>query len=448
MRVIFRTIGPIAVLALVTQGPVILAAEEPIRLQEQFAAGYQYHVSVRVDIKGSLTLPAEKDKPAMKPLDVKGESAIEYDERVLELDAKGVVTKTARLCRRVEFQRTVGEAKQEATIRPAVRRLILLRHNNQEVPFSPDGPLTWGEIDQVRTDVFTPALGGLLGDKAVTTGDKWVASASAIQELTDMERIDEGEVTCKFEQVITLEKRRYARIAFSGTVRGLGEDGPTKQQLDGFLYFDLESNHLSYVSLTGVHSLLDKEGKEVGRIEGRFVLSRQINTRCAELSDDGLKNVATEPNTDNTLLLYENSEVGVKFLYPRRWRVMGLRAPNQVSLDSAEGSGGILLTVEPLTRLPTAEQFLMESRDYLEKQKAKLARVTPPRALQGGLDHFSIEAEMGGQAFVMDYFVSRQRDGGVVIAARLSPGDAATLQKEVERIARSATITRKIEEKK
>ena len=436
--------------ALVTICPVSLAADEPIRLQEKFATGYQYHVSVRVDIKGTLTLPPEKDKPAPKPLEVRGDSAIEYDERVLDVDAQGVVTKTARICRRVDFQRTVGDAKQEATIRPAVRRLILLRHNNQEVPFSPDGPLTWGEIDQVRTDVFTPALVGLLSDKPVSVGDKWFAAKGAIQELTDMERIDEGDVTCKFEEIVTLEKRRHARIAFSGTVRGPGEDGPTKQQLDGFLYFDLESNHVSYVSLHGVHSLLDKDGKEGGRVEGRFVLSRQVNTRCKELSDDGLKGVATEPNADNTLLLYDNADLGVKFLYPRRWRVMGAHGDNQVSVDSAEGGGGILVTVEPLSRTPTGAQFLEESREYLEKQKAKLTRVAEPRDLPEatGLQHFSIEAEMDRQAFVMDYYVSRQRDGGVVIAARLSSGDAATLQKEVERIARSATITRKIDERK
>jgi hypothetical protein len=439
----------ITLLALTTVCPVIAAAEEPIRLQEKFFAGYQYHVSVRVDITGTLTLPAEKGKPAPKPLPVRGDSAIEYDERVFDLDANGGVTKTARICRRVDFQRTIGDSKQEATIRPAVRRLILLRLKNQEVPFSPDGPLTWGEIDQVRTDVFTPALVGLLSEQPVRAGDKWIAAKSAIQKLTDMERIDDGEVTCRFEQIVTLEKRRHVQIAFNGTVRGLGEDGPTKQQLDGFLYFDLESNHISYVSLKGVHSLLDKDGKEVGRVEGRFVLTRQVNTRCQELSEEGLKGVTTEPNAENTLLLYDNAELGVKFLHPRRWRVMGASG-NQVSLDSADGSGGVLLTVEPVSRTPTGAQFLKESRDYLEKQKAKLKHVDQPRDLPGaaGLEHFALEAEMGGQAFVMDYYTSRQRDGGVVIAARLSQADAATLQKEVERLARSATITRKIEERK
>src|SRR5262249_22315628 len=58
-------------------------AEESARLQEQFPAGYQYHVSTRVQLSGTLTLPPEKDKPAPKPLPITGESAIDYDERVV-----------------------------------------------------------------------------------------------------------------------------------------------------------------------------------------------------------------------------------------------------------------------------------------------------------------------------------------------------------------------------
>src|SRR5260370_29199371 len=135
--------------------------------------------------------------------------------------------------------------------------------------------------------------------------------------------IDEGELECTFDVVQQLEKHRVARVAFGGTIRGTNEDGPNKQQLDGYLYFDLETNHLSYLSLRGVHLLPDKDGKEAGRLEGRFVLSRQVNTQCKELSDEGLKGVALEPNDDNTRLLYDNPDLGVRFQYPRRWRAAG-----------------------------------------------------------------------------------------------------------------------------
>ena len=62
-------------------------------------------------------------------------------------------------------------------------------------------------------------------------------------------------------------------MALSGTVRGINEDGPNRQQLDGYFFFDLESNHISYLTFKGVHVLLDRDGKESGRVEGRFVLT-------------------------------------------------------------------------------------------------------------------------------------------------------------------------------
>jgi hypothetical protein len=264
-----------------------------------------------------------------------------------------------------------------------------------------------------------------------------------------MERIEEGSLECRLEQLTTLEKRRHARVAFRGTVRGTNEDGPNRQRLEGYLYFDLESNHLSYLYLTGEHALLDQSGKEVGRIEGRFVLARQAHTHCAELTDAALRGVALEPTPDNTLLLYDNPDLGVRFLYPRRWHVAGVVRGSQVTLDGADGSG-LLLTLDPPGRVPPGDRFLAESRDWLQKQKARLLRIDPPRTVRQAppLEHFTLEAEMAGQRFVMDYYVTRQALGGATVAARLPPRDLAELRKEVERIAASVAVTRRIEDRK
>ena len=59
-------------------------------MQERFPVGYQYHVSTRVDLSGTLTPPPEKDKPAPKPLALSGDSAVEFCklERVREQRSK------------------------------------------------------------------------------------------------------------------------------------------------------------------------------------------------------------------------------------------------------------------------------------------------------------------------------------------------------------------------
>jgi hypothetical protein len=411
-------------------------------MAETFAPGYEYHVSSRVQITGSLTLPPEKGKPAPKPLAVTGKSAIEYDERVLSQGKDGRVGKTVRVYRRVEFKRNVGDQPQESTLRPEVRRLVLLRLGQAEVPFSPDGPLTWSEIDLVRTDVFTPALVGMLPLRAVRPGDQWAASMEAVQELTDLEKVEEGSVSCKFEGEAVLNKRRHARVGFSGSVRGLGEDGRSRHRLEGYLFFDLESNHVSYLSVTGAQELLDKDGKVAGKVEGHFVLTRRPHTRAPELSAAGLAGKALEPNEDNTQLLYDNPDLGVRFLHPRRWHMAGVRG-RQVALDEKKGSG-LLLTVEPLKQVPTAADFLKEARTYVQSQKMTVVAQDPPAALPGapGVERFALGAVQGKERVTLVYYVIRQKDGGATVVARLLPDDLAALSREVERIARSLRITR------
>ncbi len=439
-RVSFVLLGLTGVLLTTGRAP----AEDTVRLKELFPTDYQYHVSTRVTLEGQLTLPPpEKDKKPVA-LAVKGTSTIEYDERVL--DAKDdAVSRTVRLYRRMDFDRKVGDQAQTSTLRPDVRRLVLLREKNFKGPFCPEGPLTPGEIDLIRTDVFTPALAGLLPDGAVKPGDHWSALPSAVRELTDLDGI-EGKVECKLSDVRTLRGRRCAYVTLSGTVKGTNEDGPSEHKLDGSYYFDLESNQLTYLSLHGTHSLLDKDGKEVGRIEGQFTLTRETNDAVKELSAAALKGLALTPTADNTLLLYDNAELGLRFVYPRRWRVAGGMG-RQVRLDGADGSG-LQITLDPPAKAPTGAQFLAESRDFFTSQKAKVLRADEPARVRGGvgeLEHFTIDVEVKGDRVLMDYYVGKQDNGAATLAARLLPGAELTaVQKEVERIAKSVTVTKAI----
>src|SRR5581483_10005943 len=135
--------------------------------------------------------------------------------------------------------------------------------------------------------------------QAVRPGDRWTATPASIQELTDLERIESGNVECRLEQLTTEFGHRVARISLKGTVRGTNEDGPNQQSLDGYFYFDLQSHSISYLTLKGISSLLDKDGKAMGRIEGLFVMTRQAPAQSDQLGDAAIRGLATEPNADN-----------------------------------------------------------------------------------------------------------------------------------------------------
>ena len=431
--------GTVAAIAILSLGQ-LASAQTAVRMRENFPVDYSYQVSSRAELNGSLSLPAnmQKDK-GPKTLALSGSTTVEYAERVLEADADGV-RKTVRVYSRMDYRRKVGEQVQESQLRPEVRRMVMLHAGNAEAPFSPDGPLLFSEIDMVRTEVFTPALRGMLPQGEVREGDRWQASENAVLKLADLESLNDGRLTCKLQEVATRDGRRYARVGFSGVLTGTNADGANRQQLDGYYFFDLQSNHLSYLYLNGTSWMLDKDGKEVSKVEGRYVLTRRLDAG-PEVRAEALRGVALEPNPENTRLLFHEPGMGVRFVYPRRWTVRQADA-RQITLDEPAG-GGLLITLEPLSQTPTGQQFLAEATAFLTKQAAKIRRSEKLETLRGNpelLEHFLFETELDKQQVVLDYYVARQSAGGATFAGRYPNKEATELRKDAEQIARSLQL--------
>ena len=91
---------------------------------------------------------------------------------------------------------------------------------------------------------------------------------------------------------------------------------------------------------------------------------------------------------------------------------------------------------------------VLVSPALITSQKAKVFRAEEPTRVRGGagdLEHFTIDVEVKGDRVLMDYYVAKQDNGGATLAARLLPGkDLDAVQKEVERIAKSVTVTKAI----
>jgi hypothetical protein len=434
------------VVLLLACGPQAVAQE--VTLAERFEPGHTYKVAAEVRLTGKLAVPVEKGKPPQL-VNVVGASRLVYDERVLAADEPGA-TKAVRAYREVDFRRVVGDSNQEATIRPSVRRMVVLKSGQRRAPFSPDGPLTWGEIDVVRTDVFLPTtIPGLLPSGPVKPGATWKASAAAVAELTDMEKVEEGGLTVELVGVTQVNGGQQAKLRISGTVRGVNEDGPNRQKLEGTAYFDLGAHLLTYLSVKGTHELLDgTTGQVMGTIEGHFFLTRAAITPLPpDLSDASLRGLDLKPGFENTLLLYDNPELGVRFLYPRSWRVGAVQG-KQVALDNTRAGAGLLITAVPPGKVPTADEYLAEAKRDLEKLKGTVVGSEPPtraRPEPGQLDRFAVNAAVDGKPLRLDYAVLKQTDGGITAAATLPAAVAGQLGGEVERIVRSLAVTRRIE---
>jgi len=433
----FTLIVPLAALA----AAFVTWSDDSYRLEEKFSAGHQYHVSTRVDLSGSLSMPAQgKDMPPQQ-IPVTGTASVEYDERILDAETEAVpARKSIRVYSRLDFRRKLGEQLQESSLRQQTRRMVIMRLDQNEVPFSPDGPLTWSEIDRVRTDVFTPALRGLFPGKPVKIGDQWPAGEAAVRELTDLDEVTGGQLNCRFQDIYSKDGRRFARVRLSGVVYGLSEDGRNRQQLEGYYLFDLYDRFLSQVYLDGASWLLDKDDKPAGRVDGRFTLSRKL-ARSPDLSDERLRGLVVEPNDDNTLLLFSEPALGVEFVYPRRWTVRRADA-RQIVLDEPTG-GGLAVTLEPLSQTPSGAEFLNEAQKTLAARAVKIKKIGPVNRLSqfgAALEQFTLEAEIDGQSWQLDYLVSKQASGGATFMGRWPAHADKELARDCERIARSLKL--------
>jgi hypothetical protein len=423
-------------------------AQEAVTIREEFKPDHISKVEVTVRLDGKLSIPTEKGKaPQLAPLN--GKSHVVYEERILPAD-EGALFKTVRAYRDVDFLRNLGSTHQDAGIRPSVRRMVVMKSENRRAPFSPDGPLTWGEIDVVRTDIFNPvAIPGLLPTGPVRKGQSWKVSTAAVAELTDMEKVESGELTVEFVGVTEIEKTRVARLNISGTIRGVNEDGPNEQKLEGHAFFDLNDSLLTYLSLRGTHELLDGKGETVGRIEGQFTMNRTLLSKIpADLSDSSLQGLNLKPTVENCLLLYDNTQLGIRFLYPRGWRVSVVQG-RQVTLDHARGAG-VFITVEPTSRVPLANEYLKEVSEFLKKEKkAQITGIDNPIRVRSepSLDRFGFDAAFGADKLRMECAVWKQADGGITVAASIPAVLTPSLKPEVERLIRSMSLTKKIEDK-
>ena len=423
-------------------------AQEAIKLSEKFDGAAPYRVELKVTMSGKLTLPAGKDQPATT-VAIEGSSTVSYDERPLAAD-EPKTEKVIRAYRAVDFKRTIGDKEQVASIREPVRRMVVLRsEKGKKAPFSPDGPILWSEIDVVKHDLFVPILvAGLLPSGEVKPGAKWTAGAGALAELTDLETIDDGGFAVEFVAIVTLNTRKLAKLTLSGSVRGTSEDGPTRQKIDGTAYFDIEASRLTYLKVNGVHEMLGSDGKAIGRIDGTFTMTRSESKQFDDIGEAKLAGKELKPNAENSLLLYDNSDLGLKFLYPRRWRV-GVLQGRQLTLEEPKG-GGILLTVEGVNRLPTVEKYQDEVKAFLAKQQAKIAPMAAPIRTAdkpNRIDRFAVDAEMKTGKARLEYAISQGSNGGVMLAARLPAEEAAELKADLDRILKSLEVTKAIGEK-
>ena len=389
-------------------------------LIEIFDAKAMIRTEVQTSLTGRIAVPqaiqpGDKPKPP-KVVTLVGRSRLAYDEVHRGIDADKNLIST-RHYRELVIQRKLGDTEQGAEVRPAVRRVVLLRApNGRKNPFSPDGALTLDEIEVLRRDLIGPALvTGLLPSTAAKPGQSWPVGEQSVRELTDYETIEDNKLIVTFESVLKLGGRNHARLGLKGSVRGSSEDGPNSQTMEGTIYFDLENKILASFSLSAVAVIAAPDGKTTaGEIKGTLLLNRSRVALDALLSLEKLPEASLKLTEANGAVLLDEPELGLSFEHPRRWRA-SRTTERGITLEERTGGGAIVFN--RVGTLPTAATQIEDAKALAAKQNWTILSTGEP-AKTGDLERFHQIVDDGKRKLRLDYATLAAKTGGWVITAR------------------------------
>jgi hypothetical protein len=430
-----------ATLTLITAAP----QDPKIRLQEKYRTGDEYQVETTSTVNGVLQKTSDsKQQTADLSIKKTGTAKSLYQERVLAVDQGLLATKTIRRYQRLSAQQTIGDQTESAQLREAVRNIVLIRDSTRDVTFSPDGPMTLAELEQVRTDVFLPRLAGLLPTQQVGIGDNWTASSQAVQELTDLQQIQSGQLQCTLREIKKSANSDLAVVTISGKVTGTGPLGPNEQTLQGKYHFELVAQRLTSLQFEVTSIILDKNKKKVGDLTASYRLVREFKTPSPQPSPAegrGRDDTGLDPTEENTLLLARETKLGVELTHSRRWAP---RPPGdkQWIIDGPSGSG-LTIQFEQANKIPDAQQLQKEIETTLSKAAQGLKAEPDPAGwteTNRSAQRLSWRGSQNGKEYVFDYFLWKQGEKGAIVAARYFAPEAREAQRDAERIVRSLRL--------
>lgn len=419
-------------------------ARSPGSTVSRIRTGDVYRVTVVEELSGSLDLPAAAGSAARK-LSIVGKALLQYRERPFAADSQGRVVRALRLYDRIEYSRRVGNQDQDAQLRPQVRRVVVDAGNRMGT-YSPDGPMLAEEVEFVRTHTLAFVLEGFV-EPNLTSGKKWNANPAAIAELTGLGHMETGALECVFEGEVKEGSRPAARIAFAGSVVGTSAEGRSRNDVRGTLLIDSATGRMFEFRAAGTKVMLDANERPLGKVQVDYRLVVEPIASDPELTDAVVAALPT-PDVRLTSYLFDHPGLGVRLLYPRRWRLASVRE-RELLLQSAGNS--LVIHVEAAGSTPATANFARDVTAHLAKQKLDVRLTVPVREASsphGRIGHFRFEGTVDGQTTVLDYWVVARGSYGATLAARLAPLDAAKTSDEIEAIARSLAFSAPLPEKK
>ncbi len=280
-----------------------------------------------------------------------------YDERSLGGSGKGgSPTRSIRYYHQASGAIQSGDYEYKPALRDE-RRLIATRINGPEVTmFSPQGPLTFEELELIDVLANSLVLDRLLPQDPVAAGVPWEHSNDLVAALLGLDRIDNNDVRSKFTDVA----EGKARFEMSGRVSGAEEGVSTEIELKGKYHFDLQTKRITWFGI------LVRENRAAGHVDTGFEVVARLQLRITpgrrsqHLTREALAGADLEPTPELTQLSYEPPGGAWRLAHDRRWSVITEEEGRGVLRLIDDGDKLAQCNVALLPQAPDAAQLTLE----------------------------------------------------------------------------------------
>jgi hypothetical protein len=411
-----------------------LAAVHPVvaqtySLAETAQAGDCFHIQLEMKLTGEMRV--HKDGQVL-PLKMEANAHHEFPERILNVTAKGMPEKVARVYEKAQAMTSVDGNRSSETLRVERRLIVAQRHPEQLLVYSPAGPLSRDELALTAEHFDTLALTGLLPAQKVAVGDTWKVANLVVQSLCNFEGLTNQDLVCKLEEV----KDKVARVSVKGTATGIDLGALVKLTIDATYQFDLQSQRLTQLEWRQQDDRNQGPVNPASKVEATTKLTRKAIDEPPVLSNVALVSVPEGFDVPAPLQQIEHKDAKGRFqiLYPRDWQTVSQTDEHVVMRLMERGDFVAQVTITPWTAAGkgqhlSAEQFesaMAETPGWEVQQVREAGEINT----EGGrwVYRISAQGKLDGIDVVQNFFLVVAPSGEqVVLAFTMTPKQAQRL---------------------
>lgn len=289
------------------------ASADKIVLSEPQNDPRTFRVEYELNIEGTLQLQDERQLPLQLPF--KANAFLEYEEKGISHSEENVFARSARYYRKAEAESTVGKEKHRHRL--SERKFLVAEiHRLNFRLYDFRKPLSIPDLELLKIQADSLGIHRLLPLKKVEKGDSWTLTTDAVVILTGMDNVIESKIICRLESV----EKAKARIAFSGSAKGILDGASAEIELSGHFSFDTKNRYVSKLEMKFTQKTKEGPVAPPSQTETLLTMNRTPLESGSALTENVLSAIPKKASPELLAVRFEYPSV-VGFDCDRNWKI-------------------------------------------------------------------------------------------------------------------------------